>query len=581
MEVVSSHMPKTEVEKPKTMKAKAPAAGVPRLSGSHIKTLSSQFDIAGDDLEESFIPDCGVEIIPRLRRTPKEYGVDSFEGNTLPKNETVVKLLPSHHQSTVHRPITKGGTMNKENVDNDGEKKTPFLERQSGAKHDLLSKGRQFLLEQQKRQRLEATKPPIKDVAWKELLARLKECNNNEERLSLLEKENPTSCLFSSAQLDHMIDKKDQDNVKARLGIVLLIAPRLTDPQTKASQFICLFRNSIDKERVAAAFTARTQLVTANAPLLRRMVEHEKMTKAVKLKELNDEALELANKPLPPGLSRHLMAPWSRPIRTNEIYVNPDDDENDDDDEHNHNSSYRSRTQPHSVSSPTDHRSSPAAGAPSSSSKARITSPLGRKSSPGVKGISPKTAVNSTPKQNNVDAGRSHTYATSNRTSPVLSSTTVDQDERLGPIGQEMLLDGTTDDPDEIIGGGTDDMGDHSQGAGMDDLHDEVTERAGDDEEKGEKMIVGDIDGGDLVRGGVHGFDPLNPTSTRRERIEHIHERIRTSVSSRLHASLGTSISHPSYIYDHLSHTIRKNAVCAPPPPYVLDSFRYVLVLNE
>ena len=554
---MSIHVPKNEGKViPKTNKTKAP--GVPRLSGTHIKSLSSQFDpnIAGDDLEESFIPDCGVEIIPRSRRPLKEYGDDSFESeeNALPKKDTVVKQLPS--QSAIHRTLTKNDTTNKENVGNDGEKekKTPFLERQTGAKHDLLSKGRQFLLEQQKRRKLEATKPPIKDVAWKELLSRLKECNNNEERLAILEKENPT-CLFSSAQLDHMIDKKDQDNVKARLGIVLLIAPRLTDPQTKASQFICLFRNGVDKERVAAAFTARTQLVTANAPLLRRMVEYEKMTKAVKLKELNDEALELANKPLPPGLSHHVMPPSTRPVRTNEIYVNPDDDDEDDEDnEHNHNNNHQGHTQPRSnVSSPTDNRSTPSVGVPSSSSKTRITSPVGRKSSP-------KTAVISTPKQSTIGTGigSSHTSRTINQTSPVLLST-VDPEDGLGPIGQEMLLDGT-DDHDETTGGAIDDTGENSQSVGMADLPHDVMEQVGDGEEGmigermrgdggegGEGLIAGSRGGVDImpggVQGGVQGEGLPNPsTSSRRERIEHIHERIRTSVSSRLHASLGTPI---------------------------------------
>ena len=551
-----------EVEgKPKTVKPKAP--GVPRLSGSHIKTLHSHFDptIAGDDLEESFIPDCGVEIIPRLRRTAKEYDDDSFENEekALPKKETVaIKLPPTTPSSTVHRP-TKVDTMNKENVDNDG-KKTPFLERQSGAKHDLLSKGRQYLLEQQKRHRLEATKPPIKEVAWKELLSRLKECNNNEERLSILEKENPT-CLFSSAQLDHMIDKKDQDHVKARLGIVLLIAPRLTDPQTKASQFICLFRNSIDKERVAAAFTARTQLVTANAPLLRRMVQHEKKMKAVKLKELNDEALELANKPLPPGLSRHLIVPSSsKPMRTNEIYVNPDDEEGEDNDdvERNHNTGNRGHSQPHSTSSPTDKGSSTAVGIPSSSSKSKIVSPVGRKSSPAVKGI---IAVTSTPNKSTVGSGSSQLYTTNHRTSPVLSSP-VDQEERLGPIGQEMLLDNDTEDHDEIVEGAVVDMNEDAQDAGADILHDENMERVG-DEEEGEEMIGREMEGVDIIEGGLEGVVGVGstlPTSTRRERIEHIHERIRTSVSSRLHASLGTPINmngpSPSNLPQFIYHII-------------------------
>jgi hypothetical protein len=106
----------------------------------------------------------------------------------------------------------------------------------------------------------------ISESAWNSLLARLKACENNEQRLSILDKEK-APFLFTSVQLMVMIDITL--SVKTRLAFIEKLGPRLTDPKSKASQFVALFRFSEEKERVEGILKSRTQVVMSNTSLYR------------------------------------------------------------------------------------------------------------------------------------------------------------------------------------------------------------------------------------------------------------------------------------------------------------------------
>lgn len=106
----------------------------------------------------------------------------------------------------------------------------------------------------------------ISESAWNSLLVRLKACEKNEERLTILEKEK-APFLFTSLQLMVLIDITL--SVKTRLAFIEKLGPRLTDPKSKASQFIGLFRFSEEKERVEGILKSRTQVVMSNTSLYR------------------------------------------------------------------------------------------------------------------------------------------------------------------------------------------------------------------------------------------------------------------------------------------------------------------------
>ena len=106
----------------------------------------------------------------------------------------------------------------------------------------------------------------ISEGAWNSLLARLKACEKNEDRLAILEKEKGPF-LFTSLQLMVMIDITL--SVKTRLAFIEKLGPRLTDPKSKASQFVGLFRYSEEKERVEGILKSRTQVVMSNTSLYR------------------------------------------------------------------------------------------------------------------------------------------------------------------------------------------------------------------------------------------------------------------------------------------------------------------------
>ena len=101
----------------------------------------------------------------------------------------------------------------------------------------------------------------ISEIQWNGLLDRLKACENNDDRLAILDREK-VPFLFSSAQLMTMLDITL--SVKTRLTMITQIGPRLTDPKAKSSQLIALFRYSEEKERVEAVLKARTKVVMAS-----------------------------------------------------------------------------------------------------------------------------------------------------------------------------------------------------------------------------------------------------------------------------------------------------------------------------
>ena len=101
----------------------------------------------------------------------------------------------------------------------------------------------------------------ISEIQWNGLLDRLKACENNDDRLAILDREK-VPFLFSSAQLMTMLDITL--SVKTRLTMITQIGPRLTDPKAKSSQLIGLFRYSEEKERVEGVLKARTKVVMAS-----------------------------------------------------------------------------------------------------------------------------------------------------------------------------------------------------------------------------------------------------------------------------------------------------------------------------
>ena len=101
----------------------------------------------------------------------------------------------------------------------------------------------------------------ISEIQWKTLLDRLKSCENNDDRLAMLDREK-LPFLFSSAQLMTMLDITL--SVKTRLTMITQVGPRLTDPKAKSSQLIALFRYSEEKERVEGVLKARTKVVMAS-----------------------------------------------------------------------------------------------------------------------------------------------------------------------------------------------------------------------------------------------------------------------------------------------------------------------------
>ena len=106
------------------------------------------------------IPDCGVDIKKRNSHF-KDTTDDSFDST----DGLIIGSKNLRTKVPVRRiPTTHGGMF--EHGEDD--KKTPFLERQEGVKRDVLSKGRSFLLEQQKRHRLEAKR--TKEMEMKEKL---------------------------------------------------------------------------------------------------------------------------------------------------------------------------------------------------------------------------------------------------------------------------------------------------------------------------------------------------------------------------------------------------------------------------
>ena len=107
---------------------------------------------------------------------------------------------------------------------------------------------------------------PITDAQWKALFARLTECNDNEERLALLDREK-MSYLFTSEHLWTMVNMTL--SVKTRISMIQHVGPRLIDPRTKATQFVALFRYSEEKEKVEEVLKARTQAVMASKSMFR------------------------------------------------------------------------------------------------------------------------------------------------------------------------------------------------------------------------------------------------------------------------------------------------------------------------
>ena len=200
-------------------RARPKAPPVPRLSGTHVKRLPLTELPEDDELEESYIPDCGVEIVPRARKTPKDYGNDSFEseGSALNKEDVIAAPLvkpPAYHA----RP-----SLHKERNKDDGptdETKTPFAERQEAAKRVILSKGKQFLAEQQRRRRLDAHKAKV--TAEREKSKRTQELQkvNAEARENarkplpphLLSKLAPQPARKSPKKVEVYVDPDDDDD---------------------------------------------------------------------------------------------------------------------------------------------------------------------------------------------------------------------------------------------------------------------------------------------------------------------------------------------------------------------------------
>jgi hypothetical protein len=86
----------------------------------------------------------------------------------------------------------------------------------------------------------------------------LKNCEVNEKLLELLENEK-TPYLFSSDNLKKIIDTIT--SMKTKLAIILMLAPRLTDPRSKMDEFINIFRYADDKTKVEDALKNRAQLI--------------------------------------------------------------------------------------------------------------------------------------------------------------------------------------------------------------------------------------------------------------------------------------------------------------------------------
>ena len=86
----------------------------------------------------------------------------------------------------------------------------------------------------------------------------LKNNEVNEKLLELLENEKGPY-LFSSDNLKKIIDTIT--SMKTKLAIILMLAPRLTDPRSKMDEFINIFRYADDKTKVEDAMKNRAQLI--------------------------------------------------------------------------------------------------------------------------------------------------------------------------------------------------------------------------------------------------------------------------------------------------------------------------------
>ena len=101
----------------------------------------------------------------------------------------------------------------------------------------------------------------IDTAQWKALLARQQSCDNNDDRITQLEKEK-IPYLFTSVQMMELIEITP--SVKTRLAMIAHLGPRLVDPKAKANQFIQLFRYVEEKERVEGILKMRTNVLAAS-----------------------------------------------------------------------------------------------------------------------------------------------------------------------------------------------------------------------------------------------------------------------------------------------------------------------------
>ena len=144
--------------------SKKPNPPVPRLSSAahvFVDVFSGHWSNNTNDALLSPIPDCGVAIVPRSKRNflfKDTLTNDSFDSTDvlISANKNVRSKIPLRRILT-----TQSG-------DDEKKTQTPFLERQEGVKKDVLSKGRSFLLEQQKRHRIEAKRTKDSEVNEKQ-----------------------------------------------------------------------------------------------------------------------------------------------------------------------------------------------------------------------------------------------------------------------------------------------------------------------------------------------------------------------------------------------------------------------------
>lgn len=103
----------------------------------------------------------------------------------------------------------------------------------------------------------------ITDEQLQKILDLLEPLEENEERLDLLEEEK-SPFLFSSDDLIRMVNEITP-SVKTRIGIISIIAPRLTDPRAKMQDIVAMFRFSDEKSQVEEMIKARANTMNASA----------------------------------------------------------------------------------------------------------------------------------------------------------------------------------------------------------------------------------------------------------------------------------------------------------------------------